>query len=154
MTGRSRPVTPNTVRYRSFAMCLCRGLSDHLRRAAIETGPDVPRNVATVIDAGPDQAKVMSKERELAVAPINELSGASTTFTIDGAGILSKTKATRLDRSVAAGNDRHDVGRPTFEDFPAPSCELLRKLSSLLRFGRPFEYREIPTRLRSYSTFR
>ena len=90
---------------------------------AIETGPDVPRIVAIVIDAGPGQAKVMSKERELAVAPIIELPGASTTFTIDGAGILSKTKATRLDRSVAVGNDRHDVGRPTFEDFPAPSCD-------------------------------
>jgi hypothetical protein len=52
---------------------------------AIETDPDVPRNVAIVIDAGPDQAKVVSKEKELVVAPINELSDASTTFTIDGA---------------------------------------------------------------------
>lgn len=77
---------------------------------AIETSRDVPRNVAIVIDAGPDQAKVLSKEKELAVALTNELSDASTTFTINGAGILSKTQATRLERSVAVEHIRDIAG--------------------------------------------
>src|SRR5450631_2416249 len=47
---------------------------------AIKASPDIPRNIAIVIDAGPDQAKVLSKERELAVALINELSAAGTSF--------------------------------------------------------------------------
>jgi hypothetical protein len=129
MTDRPRPSDSEYSPVQVLAMCLCRGLSDHLGRSrrttetskrdgqqyfvvarinakspglpssdiavrigdmsvpatAIETDPDVPRNVAIVIDAGPDQAKVVSKEKELVVAPINELSDASTTFTIDGA---------------------------------------------------------------------
>jgi len=68
---------------------------------AIKTSPDVPRNIAIVIDAGPDQAKVLSKEKELAVALIDELSDAGTSFSVAGAGISSKTHATTLDRSVA-----------------------------------------------------
>ena len=68
---------------------------------AIETSPDVPRNIAIVIDAGPDQAKVLSKEKDLAVALINELSDASTSFTIADGSISPKTQAATLDRSVA-----------------------------------------------------
>ena len=68
---------------------------------AIKTSPDVPQNIAIVIDAGPDQAKVLSKEKELAVALINRLSDASTSFTVAGAGISSRTQAATLDRSVA-----------------------------------------------------
>jgi len=81
---------------------------------AIKTSPDVPQNIAIVIDAGPDQAKVLSKEKELAVALINELSDASTSFTIAGAGILSKTQATTLDRSIAIEQVR-DITRENGE---------------------------------------
>jgi hypothetical protein len=66
-----------------------------------QASPDVPRNVAIVIDAGPDQARVMSREKELAIALINELSDPSTSFTIASAGILSKLDATTPDRSAA-----------------------------------------------------
>jgi hypothetical protein len=53
----------------------------------------------------------VSKEKQLAVAPINELSDASTTFTIDGAGILPKTQAKTLDRSVAVERIRYIAGK-------------------------------------------
>jgi len=77
---------------------------------AIETSPDVPRNIAIVIDAGPDQAKVLSKEKELALALTNELSDASTSFTIADAGISSKMQATTPDRSVAIEHIRDIAG--------------------------------------------
>ena len=44
---------------------------------AIEASPEIPRNIAIVMDAGPDQATVLSQEKELAVALINKLSDAS-----------------------------------------------------------------------------
>jgi hypothetical protein len=45
---------------------------------AIRANPDLPRNIAIVMDAGPDQKNVLSREKELAVAVINEFSeGAS-----------------------------------------------------------------------------
>jgi hypothetical protein len=68
---------------------------------AIKTSPDVLRNIAIVMDAGPDQAQVLSEEKDLAMALINELSDASTSFTVASAGISSETQATTLDRSVA-----------------------------------------------------
>jgi hypothetical protein len=77
---------------------------------AIKTSPDVLRNIAIVVDAGPDQAKVLSEEKDLAIALINELSDASTSFTIASAGILSKTQATTLDRSVAIEHIRGIAG--------------------------------------------
>jgi len=77
---------------------------------AIKSILDVPRNVAIVIDAGPDQVKVLSKEKELAVALVNELSDASTSFTIAGTGVSSKTQATTLDRSVAIEHIRDIAG--------------------------------------------
>jgi len=77
---------------------------------AIKTSPDVLRNIAIVVDAGPDQAKVLSAEKDLAMALINELSDASTSFTIAGAGISSKTQATTLDRSVAIEHIRDIAG--------------------------------------------
>ena len=77
---------------------------------AIKTSPDVLRNIAIVVDAGPDQAKVLSAEKDLAMALINELSDASTSFTIAGAGISSKTRATTLDRSVAIEHIRDIAG--------------------------------------------
>ncbi len=77
---------------------------------AIKSIPDVPRNIAIVIDAGPDQAKVLSTEKELAVALINELSDASTSFTIAGASISSKMQETTLDRSVAIEHIRDIAG--------------------------------------------
>jgi hypothetical protein len=77
---------------------------------AIRTSPDVPRNVAIVMDAGPNQASVLSKQRELAIALINELSDTGTSFTVAGAGISSKTQVTTLDRSVAIQQIREIVG--------------------------------------------
>ena len=68
---------------------------------AIKAIPDIPRNIAIVIDAGPDQAKVLAREKELAITLINELGGAGTSFTIVGAGSSPKTHATTLDTSVA-----------------------------------------------------
>jgi hypothetical protein len=89
---------------------------------AIETSPDVPRNIAIVIDAGPDQAKVLSKEKELAVALINGLPDGSTSFTVAGAGISSRTQAATLDRSVAiehirdiAGEDGEKTSVPIYD---------------------------------------
>ena len=44
---------------------------------AIQASPDIPRNIAIVMDTGPDQANVLSKEKEMAVALINALSNAT-----------------------------------------------------------------------------
>ena len=77
---------------------------------AIKSIPDVSLNIAIVIDAGPDQAKVLSKEKDLAVALINEVSEAGTSFTIADAGISSTTQATMLDRSVAIEHIRNIAG--------------------------------------------
>jgi hypothetical protein len=68
---------------------------------AIKASPDIRRNIAIVMDAGPDQAKVLSIEKELAIALINELSDTGTSFTVAKAGISSKMQATTSDRSVA-----------------------------------------------------
>ncbi len=76
---------------------------------AIRTSPDSPRNIAIVMDAGPDQANVLSREKELAIALINDLFDASTSFTIASVGTLSKTQATTLDRSVAIQHIREIV---------------------------------------------
>jgi hypothetical protein len=67
----------------------------------VKASPDIPRSVAIVMDAGPDQAGVMSREKELAIALINGLSDPSTSFTVATVGISSKMQATTLDRSVA-----------------------------------------------------
>jgi len=77
---------------------------------AINARPDIPRNIAIVMDAGPDQANVLSREKELAIALINDLFDASTSFTIASVGTLSKTQATTLDRSVAIQHIREIVG--------------------------------------------
>jgi hypothetical protein len=84
--------------------------------AAIEASPEIPRNIAIVIDAGPNQVNVLSREQELAVALINELADASTTFSVAKAGISSNTQAATLDRSVAIQQIREikgDSGKKT-----------------------------------------
>jgi hypothetical protein len=69
---------------------------------AINASPaDIPRNVAIVMDTGPDQAKVLSQEKDLAIALINELSDAGTSFIIASVGASSKMQAATLDQSVA-----------------------------------------------------
>ncbi len=68
---------------------------------AINAIPDIARNIAIVMDAGPDQARVLSKEKDLAIALINELSDAGTSFIIASVGASSKMQATTIDRSVA-----------------------------------------------------
>jgi hypothetical protein len=68
---------------------------------AISASPDIPRNIAIVVDTGPDQANVLSKEKDLANALINELRNAQTSFTIASAGTSSKMQAATLDRSIA-----------------------------------------------------
>jgi hypothetical protein len=89
---------------------------------AIKASPDIPRNIAIVIDAGPDQAKVLSKERELAVALINELSAAGTSFTIASAGASPTVLPATLERSVAieqvhdiAGDSRRKANVPIYD---------------------------------------
>lgn len=91
---------------------------------AIKCIPDVPRNIAIVIDAGPDQAKVLSTEKELAVALINELSDASTRFTIAGASTSSKMRATTLDRSVAIEHIR-DIAGENGEKMNVPIYDVI-----------------------------
>jgi hypothetical protein len=73
---------------------------------AINASPEIPRNIAIVMDAGPDQTKVLSKEKDLASALVNELSDAGTSFIIASVGTSSKMPATTLDRSVAIGHIR------------------------------------------------
>jgi hypothetical protein len=83
---------------------------------AIQAGSEIPRNIAIVIDAGPNQANVLSREKELAIALINELSNAITMFSIARAGISSSTRAATLDRSVAIqqiGEITGDSGKKT-----------------------------------------
>jgi hypothetical protein len=83
---------------------------------AIRATPEIPRNVAIVMDAGPDQSTVLSKEKELAVALINELSNSGTSFTIASAGALPKVQAPTPERSIAIGHIRDitaDTGRKT-----------------------------------------
>jgi hypothetical protein len=77
---------------------------------AINASPDIPRNIAIVMDAGPDQAKVLSKEKDLAIALISELSDAGTSFTIASVGTSSKMLSTTLDRSVAIEHIREIIG--------------------------------------------
>jgi hypothetical protein len=77
---------------------------------AIQASPEIPRNIAIVIDAGPNQVNVLSREEELAIALIHELSDASTAFSIARAGISSSTQAATLDRSVAIQQIREITG--------------------------------------------
>jgi len=68
---------------------------------AIKASPDVPRNIAIVMDTGPNQVNVLSTERELAIALVNEMSDAGTSFTIACAGSSSKRQADTLAQSAA-----------------------------------------------------
>ena len=77
---------------------------------AIKASPDIRRNIAIVMDAGPDQAKVLSIEKELAIALINALPDAGTSFTVASAGISSKVQAATLDRSAAIKHIRDITG--------------------------------------------
>jgi hypothetical protein len=77
---------------------------------AIHASPDIPRNIAIVMDSGPDQAKVLSTEKDLAIALINQLSDAGTSFTIASVGTSLKMQATTLDRSVAIAQIREITG--------------------------------------------
>jgi len=99
---------------------------------AIKASPDIPRNIAIVIDAGPDQAKVLAEEKELAIALINELGGAGTSFTIVEAGSSPKTHATTLDTSVAI-EDARDISEDRGEKRNVPSYDAIgsaiRKIS-------------------------
>jgi len=84
--------------------------------AAIHANPEIPRHIAIVVDAGPNQANALSKEKELAIALMNELSDASTSFSIIRAGISSKTEAATSDRSLATESIRGmagDMGKNT-----------------------------------------
>src|SRR6266852_2774191 len=77
---------------------------------AINASSDIPRSIAIVMDTGPDQAKVLSKEKDLAIALINELSDVGTSFIIASVGTSSKMQATTLDRSVAIEHIREITG--------------------------------------------
>jgi len=77
---------------------------------AIKASPDIPPNIAIVMDAGPDQTKVLPKEKDLAIVLVNELSGAGTSFTVVRAGASPETQATTLDHSVAIEHIRDIAG--------------------------------------------
>jgi len=68
---------------------------------AIRKSPDVPRSIAIVLDVGPDQTEVLFKEKEIAMALINELSDSRTSFTVVRAGTSAKVEETAVDRSLA-----------------------------------------------------
>jgi hypothetical protein len=68
---------------------------------AIQASPEIPRTIAIVIDAGPNQMNALAREKELAIALINKLSDSDTAFSIVRAGISSKTQEATLDRSNA-----------------------------------------------------
>jgi hypothetical protein len=78
--------------------------------AAIHASPDIPRHIAIVVDAGPNQANALLKEKKLAIALMDELSDASTSFSIIRAGISSKTEAATSDRSLATESIRGMAG--------------------------------------------
>jgi hypothetical protein len=84
--------------------------SASVRATAIKASPETPRNVAIVVDAGPDQGRVLSREKALAVALINELSDAGTSFTIARAAISPKTEEPTLDRRLAIEHIRDLAG--------------------------------------------
>jgi len=86
---------------------------------AIKASPEISRNIAIVVDAGPDQSKVLSREKDLAVALINELADGNTRFTIASAGISSKTQATTTDPSVAS-SDVRDISEDKGEKRNVP----------------------------------
>jgi hypothetical protein len=77
---------------------------------AIKASPDIPRNIAIVMDAGPDQTKVLPKEKDLAVVLVNKLSCSNTSFTVVRAGTSPETQATTLDRPVAIEHIRDITG--------------------------------------------
>jgi hypothetical protein len=72
-----------------------------VRATAIKASPETPLNVAIVVDAGPDQGGVLSREKALAVALINQLSDAGTIFTIARAAISPQKEEPTLDRRLA-----------------------------------------------------
>ena len=84
--------------------------STSVRATAIKASPEIPRNLAIVVDAGPDQERVLSREKALAVALINELSDAGTSFTIARAAISPKTEEPTLDRRLAIEHIRDLAG--------------------------------------------
>jgi hypothetical protein len=91
---------------------------------AIKASPEIPRNIAIVMDAGPDQATVLSKEKALAVTLINKLYDANTSFTVASAGTSSTLQPATLDRSVAIGHIREirgDIGEKT----NVPICDTI-----------------------------
>lgn len=68
--------------------------------AAIQAIPDIQRSIAIVMDRGPDQKSALSREKELAIALINEFSDGGTTFTIATAGTPSSLEVT-LNQPIA-----------------------------------------------------
>jgi hypothetical protein len=77
---------------------------------AINANPDIPRNIAIVMDTGPDQAKVLSKEKDLAITLIDELSDAGTSFILASVATSSKMLATAFARSAAIEHIREITG--------------------------------------------
>lgn len=74
----------------------------------IKANPDVPRRIAIVIDAGPDQTNVLGREKGLAIVLINEFSDTNTTFIIATCG-TSSNPHTASDGSTATERVRDIV---------------------------------------------
>jgi len=102
LDARSARLTPGEVVVRVGNM--------RVQATTIQASPEIPRNIAIVIDAGPNQANVLSRAKELATALVNELSDANTVFSIVRAGISPKTLAATVDRSIAIEHIREIGG--------------------------------------------
>ena len=99
---------------------------------AIKGSPEIPRNIGIVLDAGPDQAKVLSKEKDLAVGLINDLAGNGTSFIIAEAGTSTKMQAPTQDRSIAIEHVRAitgDSGKKTNLPIYDALGSVIRKVS-------------------------
>jgi hypothetical protein len=96
---------------------------------AIQASPEIPRNIAIVLDAGPDQATVLSKEKELAVALIKKLYDGNTSFTVASVGTSSTLQPATLDRSVAIGHIR-EIRGDSGEKTNVPICD---RIASAIR---------------------
>jgi hypothetical protein len=92
-----------------------------------------PLNVAFVIDAGPDQSRVLNKEKDLALAILNALPASVSQLLVVKAGYQQtaypatgdRAEATRLIQSLATEEGKKS-GIPIFEAMAAAIAELSR----------------------------
>lgn len=72
------------------------------RITSVVDGSTVPTSIALVMDTGPDQSKVLGREKELASSLINKFSNSETKFSVIRAGYRPTTLAVASARPTAA----------------------------------------------------